>query len=111
MPQPHYYGYLLCNELRTVLYTGVTNDLEQRIMEHYTHQGQHTAFTAKYRVYYLLYYEAYHYINDAIAREKEIKGWRREKKLALIATTNPELDFLNAELFGTWPPQELTQRL
>ena len=103
--------YILTNELRTVLYAGVTNDLLQRITEHYQNRGQEETFCGKYSVYYLLYFESSKYVNDAIAREKEIKGWRREKKLQLIATANPDLKFLNEEFFEKWPPDELPSRL
>ena len=60
--------------------------------------------------FYLLFYESYDYINDAIAREKEIKGWRRSKKEELINSFNPEWKFLNEELSGKWPPDELFHR-
>ena len=99
-----YYVYILTNVLRTVLYTGVTNNLERRIIEHWLNTGQNDSFTSKYNVYFLLYYEVFKYINDAIIREKEIKGWRREKKMELINKVNPGLEFLNAKLFGKWPP-------
>ena len=56
-----------------------------------------------YKVYYLLYFEGHKYINNAIAREKEIKGWTREKKMKLISEINPEWQFLNQEVFGKWP--------
>ena len=105
-----YHVYILCNELKTVLYTGVTNDLQQRIIEHYKNRGRQQTFCGRYNVYYLLWHEPHQYINNAIAREKEIKGWRREKKMELIAAMNPELNFLNKELFGKWPPEELTER-
>ncbi len=111
MQQKTFYVYILTNELRTVLYTGVTNDLLQRITEHYQNRGQEETFCGKYHVYYLLYFESSKYVNDAIAREKEIKGWRREKKLQLIATANSELEFLNEEFFEKWPPDELPSRL
>ena len=61
--------------------------------------------------YYLLYYEAHGYINNAIYREKEIKGWTREKKMKLIGEFNPSLEFLNERLFGSWPPKQITSRL
>src|SRR5512138_3347855 len=82
-----YYVYILTNQQRTVLYTGVTNDLKQRIQEHYSQQGQKTCFTGKYHAYYLLYFEPHQYINNSIAREKEIKGWVRQKKMKLINET------------------------
>src|SRR5215218_10232301 len=105
-----FYVYILTNELKTVLYTGLTNNLEQRIIEHYQQRGQQRSFTGKYNVFYLLYFETHNYVNNAIAREKEIKGWRREKKLKLIAEMNPVLRFLNKEIVGQWPPQELPAR-
>lgn len=103
-----FYVYLLTNKNKTVLYTGVTNNLHQRLWEHFCGKS---AFTAKYNVHFLLYYELFSYINDAIAREKEIKGWRREKKEALIKTFNPGFIFLNEELFGEWPPKQMGSRL
>ena len=110
MSHKKYYVYIVTNKEKTVLYTGVTNDLEQRIIEHYNNKDRKDSFTSKYRCYYLLFYEAFDYINNAIAREKEIKGWRKEKKLALIRAFNPKLKLLNEELFGEWPPRELTSR-
>jgi hypothetical protein len=59
MPQKSFYIYIICNELKTVLYTGVTNNLQERIMEHYRFRGQKEKFTSRYNIYYLLYYEAY----------------------------------------------------
>src|SRR5215470_17681289 len=102
-----YYVYILTNYSRTTLYTGVTNNLEQRIIEHYLNANSGKSFTGKYHVYYLLYYEMFDYINDAIAREKEIKGWTRKKKEALIASMNAGFKFLNEELFGEWPPKNV----
>jgi putative endonuclease len=105
-----FYVYILTNQLRTVLYTGVTNNLEQRIIEHWLSRGQNKSFTSTYHVYFLLYYEVFKYINDAIAREKELKGWKREKKMKLINQFNSGLEFLNAKLFGKWPPEKITKR-
>ena len=106
-----FYVYILTNQLKTVLYVGMTNNLEQRIIEHYQQRGQKTSFTGKYHTYYLLYFEPHQYINNAIAREKEIKGWVREKKMKLINEMNPKLKFLNDEVFGVWPPKEMESRL
>ena len=105
-----FYVYILTNQLKTVLYTGITNNLEQRIIEHYAARGTKKSFTGKYNIHYLLYFEAHKYVLNAIAREKEIKGWRREKKMQLIAGFNPSLTFLNEEIFGHWPPKELPTR-
>ena len=91
-----YWVYLMSNKTRTVLYVGVTNDLYRRYLEHKKEKIK--GFTQKYKCHDLLYYEEFAFIDDAIAREKEIKSWRREKKDKLIATTNPEKKDLAIEL-------------
>lgn len=101
-----YYVYIVTNPNNSTLYTGVTNNLEQRLIEHYLNGGNDRTFAGKYYCYLLLFYEAHQYINNAIDREKEIKGWRREKKEALIRSFNPERMLLNEELFGRWPPAQ-----
>ncbi|MFI5222113.1 MAG: GIY-YIG nuclease family protein, partial [Bacteroidia bacterium] len=80
----------------TVLYVGVTNNLVWRLHQHVN--GLTKGFTSKYNCHYLVCYEKYDQITDAIAREKEIKGWRREKKEQLINSFNPEWRFLNDEI-------------
>jgi predicted GIY-YIG superfamily endonuclease len=82
-----YYVYLLTNVKRNVMYVGVTNDLEKRIGEH--RAGEGGAFTRQYRVSTLVYSEEHQLIEDAIAREKQIKGWWRSKKNALVESLNP----------------------
>jgi putative endonuclease len=72
-----------------VLYVGVTNDLERRIAQHKT--KRFPGFTAKYNCDRLVWFETFANVNEAIEAEKRIKGWRREKKLALIAETNPAM--------------------
>ena len=99
-----FYVYILTNLNKTVLYTGVTNHLKKRIIEHYQSRGENITFSGRYRTFYLLYFEVFRYIDKAIKREKEIKGWRREKKINLIKTKNPSMEFLNVQLFGEWPP-------
>ncbi len=95
--QHNYYIYIITNKNRTVFYTGVTNNLHRRLSEHKENAGhQSRSFAARYNVYYLLYFEHFTWIQKAIAREKEIKKWRREKKIALIRTSNPEMAFLDA---------------
>lgn len=101
-----YYLYIITNATRTVLYTGITNNLKARIIEHYL-KLKPRSFPARYNVCYLLYYEPFDYILDCIAREKEIKKWSRKRKMELINTINPELMFLNENLFGCWPPKEM----
>ena len=104
MRQHQYFVYITTSSRKTVLYTGVTNDLEQRLTEHYLNRGKSDNFAVKYYCYHLVYYEKFKWINDAIAREKEIKGWIRDKKIALIKTENPTLRFLNHEVCREWPP-------
>lgn len=106
----HYYIYIVTNPERNVLYTGVTNDLSLRLIEHWVNRGNPKTFAGKYYCYNLIFYEEFRYINDAIAREKEIKGWRRQKKFDLIKTTNPDWTFLNPEFCGEWPPKEIPTR-
>ena len=89
--QRTYFVYILGSKTGT-LYTGITNNLERRVLEH--RQGLSDGFTKTYRVNLLLFYEEFDYIEDAIRREKEIKGWRREKKDELIASVNPRLEDL-----------------
>jgi putative endonuclease len=83
-----YYIYLLTNKHGNVLYTGVTNDLIRRIYEHKNKLQK--GFTQKYNVDRLVYYEMYSDITDAIAREKQIKGWSRKKKNELVEQLNPK---------------------
>jgi putative endonuclease len=80
--------YLLTNERRTVLYTGVSNDIVRRVYEHRC-SSDPGAFTARYRAYRLVYFELIPDMCNAIAREKQIKGWVRRKKIALIERGNP----------------------
>jgi len=79
-----YYTYIVASKSRT-LYIGVTNNLEQRIQEH--KKGTFRTFTNKYRCHRLVWFERYNWINHAIAREKELKGWLRARKVALIQQT------------------------
>lgn len=79
-----YSVYILSNFARTVFYIGVTNNLERRIWEH--RNGEGAVFTAKYKCHYLMYYEDYADINNAIAREKQLKNWQRSWKIELIRT-------------------------
>jgi putative endonuclease len=82
-----YWTYILTNTARNVMYVGVTNNLENRIAEH--RAGTGSVFTRRYNVHTLVYAEEYGQIEEAIAREKEIKAWRRSKKDALVAAANP----------------------
>lgn len=92
-----YYVYILANASKT-LYTGMTNDLERRIFEH-----KHKiipGFAKRYNLARLVYFEDTTDVKQAIAREKEIKGWVRKKKIALIESTNPIWDDLSCNWFA-----------
>ena len=101
-----FYTYITTNPNKDALYVGMTNNLEQRIIEHYIERGNTETHAGKYYCYNLIFYEEYKYVNAAIKREKEIKKWRREKKELLISSVNPNWKVLNKELFGQWPLQE-----
>lgn len=98
------YVYIITNPLKTVLYTGVTNNLAQRLIEHYMDRGTKNSFAGKYYCYLLLHFEVFKKPIDAIAREKEIKDWRRSKKEKLIAQTNKDWEPLNTQILD-WPPK------
>jgi putative endonuclease len=102
MPNYNFFTYILTNLSKTVLYTGVTNDLDRRLYEHYFNEGNNS-FTNKYKCYYLVWFERHQYIEHAIEREKEIKGWSREKKANLIQEENSDWNFLNRDIME-WPP-------
>ena len=91
------YIYILSNRNRTVLYIGVTNDLERRVLEHKLKTG--SKFTSKYQLNHLMYYEEYGSITDSIYREKQLKNWHREWKWSLIKEKNPELKDLAEEWY------------
>jgi putative endonuclease len=82
-----YYVYILASQSKA-LYTGVTSDLERRTVEH--REGPVRGFTSRYGIFRLVHFEAFGGVRDAIAREKEIKGWRRGKKIRLIEQSNPK---------------------
>ena len=88
-----YYVYIMTNKSRT-LYTGVTNNLERRVYEH--KQKLIPGFTTKYNISRLVYFEATQDIRGAIEREKQIKGWLRSKKVALIESVNPQWEELSS---------------
>lgn len=92
-----YYVYIMSNKSKT-LYTGVTDDLERRVYQHNNKLIE--GFTKKYKITILVYYEETTDIRSAIAREKQIKGWRRSKKIALIESMNPQWN----DLSQVWSP-------
>ncbi|HSD08262.1 GIY-YIG nuclease family protein [Flavobacterium sp.] len=91
-----YYIYIITNKSKTVFYIGVTNNLRIRLNQHKENiTVGNKSFASRYNVKFLLYYEKFTWIQEAIMREKELKGWRRDKKIELIKIINPDLDFLN----------------
>ncbi len=82
-----YYVYMITNWNNYVLYTGVTGNLERRLYEHFSKEIP--GFTSKYNLNKLVYYEEFHCVNMAISREKQLKGWSRVKKNALVNEFNP----------------------
>jgi putative endonuclease len=90
-----YFVYILSSD-RGVLYIGVTNDMQRRLAEH--QQGKVAGFTSRYRIHRLVYFEETGDIRSALEREKQLKSWRRSKKLALVRTVNPRLEDLAEDL-------------
>jgi len=96
-----YFVYILVSRSRT-LYTGVTNHRERRVLEH---KGRLVpGFTSHYRIHRLVYFESASDVRQAIRREKQIKGWVREKKLALVRSMNPEWRDLSEGWYGKKQP-------
>ena len=91
-----YYVYIMASSSR-ILYVGITNDIRRRVWEH--KNDVNPGFTSKYRIHRLVYFESFKYVGNAIAREKRLKGWLREKKVALIRSANPTWEDLSAGWF------------
>jgi putative endonuclease len=92
-----FYVYIMAGKYRT-LYAGMTNDLERRVFEH-KHKLT-PGFTSKYNINRLVYIETFNHVRDAIRREKQIKGWLRARKVALIISSNPTWKDLSKGWFG-----------
>jgi len=92
-----YYVYILTNAHKTVLYTGITNDLIRRVYEHKNHLDK-GGFTDRYNIEYLVYYESTSDVTAAIEREKQIKGWSRKRKNKLIESKNPNWNDIYEEI-------------
>lgn len=95
-----FYVYILTNPTKTTLYIGMTNSLKRRLTEHLDKKGTSKSFTGKYFCHQLIYYEVFQYVNDAIARENQIKRWSRKKKELLINRSNPEWNLLNRDFIS-----------
>ena len=91
-----YWVYIVSNKYMSTIYTGVTNDIVRRVWE--PRSGNIRGFTSRYKCGWLLYYEEFSDINQAIAREKQIKGWKRDKKIELIISLNP----MRKDLANEW---------
>lgn len=89
-----YNVYILTNKNNTVVYIGVTNNIERRLYEHKNELIK--GFTKKYHLHKLVYNEVYNDINDALRREKQLKGWKRERKNALIQASNPNWEDISS---------------
>jgi putative endonuclease len=98
MTHHNYFVYIITNPNKTVLYIGVTNNLQVRLQQHFNNRGDSKTFAGKYSCFNLMYYEWHQYINNAIEREKELKKWSRIKKEKLISEFNPGWKILNGEI-------------
>jgi putative endonuclease len=99
--QKSYFVYILAS-LSGTLYIGVTNDLQRRAWQHKQHDVE--GFTKEYDVDRLVYWETFYDVRNAIDREKQLKGWRREKKIALIESMNPQWKDLSREWYESRGP-------
>ncbi len=102
-----YFVYILSSKSRT-LYVGVTRDLLRRILEHKTKSIP--GFTAKYRIDRLVHFEESDFLMEAVRREKELKGWRRAKKVALVERTNPTWEDLASGWYDSAQPGQIGPR-
>ena len=107
MGERRYWIYILLSASGNAMYIGVTNNLENRVHEH--RSGKGSEFARKYRTTKLVYAEEFENPTDAIAREKQLKGWRRERKNELVRTINPEFRELLPE--RSWPTATALQAL
>ena len=97
--EPIGFVYIMSNMNRSTLYIGVTRNLKARVAEHRASENLNS-FTSKYNCVHLIYYEYYDFLSEAIAREKQLKNWKRPWKDELIAKQNPELKDLYADLIS-----------
>jgi len=100
MNKRKYYVYILAHKPYGAIYIGVTNDLAYRVLQH--RSGKGSQHTTKYRIFDLVFWEDFQYVNDAIAFEKKLKKWDRPWKDDLIAKNNPEWQDLYEKFCGDW---------
>jgi putative endonuclease len=108
MDEKHYYVYIVASKSR-VIYTGITNGLRKRVWQHKS--GEMEGFTKQFRCSRLVYFETFHDVRNAIAREKQIKAFRREKNVALIEAENPTWEDLAGNWYENGPLVGLTSSL
>lgn len=96
MPKQIYYVYIMANKSGST-YVGVTSDIERRALDHKRRKLE--GFTKKYKIDLLVFFEEFQYVEDAIKREKQIKGWRKEKKRELVESLNPKWVDLSEDWF------------
>ena len=102
-PPKRFFVYIMTNgPMSAVLYVGITGNLRRRVWQHKNKRT--SGFTSRYNLTHLVYYECFVYPDAAIAREKEIKGWRRSKKMALIASINPRWEDLAEDWQDVYKP-------
>jgi len=98
MKEHIYYVYITTNPTRSTLYIGVTNDIGKRLQQHYENRGNQESFAGRYYCYNFVYCEVHEDVECAIEREKEIKKWRRKKKVKLIEEQNPDWRSMNNDI-------------
>ena len=101
---PEFWVYIVTNWKKTVLYVGITNNLNRRLIEHYTNRGKPETFAGRYYCYNLVFYERHASALEAIGREKAVKNLSREQKDSLIQEFNLAGKFFNTFICGCWPP-------
>jgi putative endonuclease len=101
--------YITTNPNRSVLYTGTTNTLPRRVIEHYLERGSKKSFAGKHFCCNLVYYDVLPTMMEAIEAEKRIKGKSIKWKEKLISEFNPSWRFLNEEIVGEWPPRKILE--
>jgi putative endonuclease len=89
-----FYVYVITDATKVFFYIGVTNNLKKRLAQHFKNKGTENSWAGKRNCYQLIYFEEFQFINNAIKREKQLKGWSRVKKEKLIKKTNPKLRVL-----------------
>jgi putative endonuclease len=110
MKPKQFFCYITTNPTKTVLYVGASNDLPQRLTEHYLNRGLTSTFAGRYNCYNLVYFETYLKPGEALAREIQLKGWTRKKKEQLVESENPDWKFLNNDIMDWPPPPDAVRR-